>query len=56
MNTVLHEHHKFSSAYLEDIVVFSPDWNTHLHHLQKILGALQGAVLHINAKKSRAGF
>lgn len=53
MNAVLREHQAFSSAYLDDIVVFSPTWE---EHMQLILQYLLEAGLHINSKKSRVGF
>lgn len=56
MNRVLSEHQAYSSAYLDDIVIYSPTWETHLHHCQLVFQALRAAGLHISAKKSRAGF
>lgn len=56
MNTILREYPGFSSAYLDDIVVFSPSWKEHLQHLQTIMQTLQKANLHVNSKKTRVAF
>lgn len=33
--------HRFIIVYLDDIIVFSPDWTTHLHHLALTFERLQ---------------
>lgn len=48
MKTLLQDYPSFSSAYLDDIVVFSASWEDHLKHLRTILQTLEKAGLHIN--------
>lgn len=40
-------------CYLDDIVVFSPDFNTHLERLEQVLTCLTSAGLQLNVKKCR---
>lgn len=37
-------------AYIDDILIFSPTWEDHLAHLQKVLHALREAGLMVNQK------
>lgn len=46
----------FARAYLDDIIIGSPDWTTHIQHLRKVFQALQKAGLKANPKKSKLGF
>lgn len=56
MNKVLGPLQAFASTYLDDIVIFSPTWEQHIHHCQQVFQALGQAGLCINSKKSRLGF
>ena len=47
---------EFTVAYIDDIIIFSPDWPTHVRHLEQVLHALAQAGLRINPKKSHLGF
>lgn len=46
----------FARAYLDDIIIDSPNWMTHLQHLEAIFHALQKAGLKANPKKSKIWF
>lgn len=46
----------FAQAYIDDIMVGSPDWPTHLQHLWAVFDTLETAGLRANPKKSRIGF
>ena len=41
----------FSLVYLDDIIVFSKTFNEHLHHLERVLAALQAKALVLNPPK-----
>jgi len=51
MDQVLHGLSDFTSAYLDDIVIFSETWEEHLKHLQMVLRRIQEAGLTINPDK-----
>ena len=55
MDRVLRPHQAYSSAYIDDIIVFSVTWDEHLQHLGAVLGALRQAGLTANAKKCQLG-
>ncbi|KAJ1134546.1 hypothetical protein NDU88_000997, partial [Pleurodeles waltl] len=55
VNQVLAGLESFSTAYLDDIAVFSSTWQDHLVHLRKVLKALQSAGLSIKASKCQIG-
>ncbi|KAJ8280686.1 hypothetical protein GJAV_G00057760 [Gymnothorax javanicus] len=55
MDRVLRPHQKYAVAYLDDIVVHSPDWDTHLTQLEAVLTTLRKAGLTANAIKCRLG-
>lgn len=42
----------FTHNYIDDLLVFSPDAETHVHHVQSVLDALTAASLTINKEKS----
>ena len=41
MDQVIRGMHKFASAYLDDLIVFSTKWEDHLMHLRAVLSRLQ---------------
>ncbi|KII73907.1 Transposon Ty3-G Gag-Pol polyprotein [Thelohanellus kitauei] len=41
----------FVCAYLDDIVIFSNDWEEHLEHIQRVLSCLREAKVKLNLKK-----
>ena len=41
METVLKECYEFAAPYLDDILIFSPNWQDHLVHVRKVLSVLQ---------------
>lgn len=40
MDQVLKPHQEYASAYLDDVVIQSPDWESHLPRVQKVLESL----------------
>ncbi|CAJ0968777.1 unnamed protein product [Ranitomeya imitator] len=55
MDIVLAPHRDYASAYLDDIVIFSTDWDTHLSQVQAVLESLRAAGLTANPKKCAIG-
>ncbi|XP_065407431.1 uncharacterized protein LOC135972648 [Chrysemys picta bellii] len=55
MNKVLQPHDQYAAAYIDDIVVYSLDWESHLHHLAAVLQALRAAGLTANPAKCHLG-
>ena len=55
MDSLLRELRKFTTAYLDDIVVFSTSWEEHLLHLRSVLQQLQEEKLTIKPKKCQFG-
>lgn len=51
MDQVLHGLSDFTSAYLDDVVIFSGTWEEHLKHLKVVLRRIQEAGLTINPGK-----
>ena len=48
MEKVLADHCEYARTYIDDIIVFSKDWESHLHHIRKVLSALSSAGLTAN--------
>ncbi|XP_068115085.1 zinc finger protein 658B-like [Hyperolius riggenbachi] len=55
MNDLLEGMHGFAVAYLDDIAVFSPTWEDHLHHLAQVLEKLCTANLTVKPSKCQIG-
>lgn len=55
MEGILAPHQGYAGSYIEDIIVFSPNWETHHQHLQQILEGLRQAGLTANPKKCILG-
>ncbi|XP_073510768.1 uncharacterized protein [Phyllobates terribilis] len=55
MDWILASHKKPATAYLDDIVIFSPDLGSHLQKFQAVLGALRKAGFTIKPKKCTLG-
>lgn len=51
MDIVLKPHRQYASAYLDDIIIFSDDWKSHLPKVQAVLNSLREAGLKANPKK-----
>lgn len=51
MDQVLCDTSDFSAAYLDDIIVYSDNWEVHMKHLKFVLDCLQSAGLTINPAK-----
>ena len=45
MDRVLEGMHEFSSAYVDDILIYSPDWASHLGHIESVMQRLKEAGL-----------
>ena len=54
MDQVIRGMHKFASAYLDDLIIFSTTWEDHLTHLRAVLGRLQE--LGLTTKPSKCQF
>ena len=46
---------KFSSAYIEDVIVFSTTWDEHIQHLEVVLSRIKEAGLTVKRKKCQFG-
>ena len=55
MQTILNPYKTFTTAYMDDIVVFSDSWENHLNHIDVVLTALGNAGLTANPRKCRWG-
>ena len=54
MKRVLEGKEDFSDSFIDDIIIFSYEWNNHIKHLECILDALKQA--HLTAKPSKCFF
>ncbi len=55
MDRILRPHAAYAAAYLDDIIIYSNDWQRHMEHLRAVLRALRGAGLTANPKKCAVG-
>ena len=55
MNFVLKECQSFSRAYIDDVAVFSGNWDDHICHLRAVFQQLQSAGLSVKLKKCQFG-
>ena len=55
MDQILRPHRAYAAAYLDDIVIHSEEWGTHLGQIKAVLRALRGAGLTANPKKCHLG-
>ena len=55
MQAILTPHKSYSTAYMDDIIVFSASWEEHLKHLDTVLEALSLAGLTANPTKCKWG-
>lgn len=55
VRTVLAEHTAFSGSFINDIIIFSECWESHIKHIQVVLSSLQKAGLTVNPKKCEFG-
>ena len=51
MQRVLGDITEFSTAYMDDVVIFSPTWEDHIVHISKVLDRIGKAGLTVNPKK-----
>ena len=51
MDHMLRPHSGYATAYLDDIVIYSPSWETHLKHLQAVFRSIRATGLTINPAK-----
>ncbi len=55
MDKILRPHTAFAAAYLDEIIIYSQDWQRHMVHLREVLRALRGAGLTANPNKCAIG-
>ncbi len=55
MDRILRPNAAYAAAYLDDIIIYSNDWQRHMEHLRAVLRALRGAGLTANPKKCAVG-
>ena len=55
MDQVLRPYQHYATVYIDNIVVHSMDWQSHLTRLEAVLGALHKAGLIANLEKCRLG-
>ena len=55
MDCILGELNEFTNVYIDDISVFSANWDDHLKHLDLVLTCLKEEGLTIQAAKSQLG-
>ncbi len=55
LDKILRPHTAYAAAYLDDIIIYSQDWQRHMVHLREVLRALRGAGLTANPKKCAIG-
>ncbi|CAM4615419.1 unnamed protein product [Lepidochelys kempii] len=55
MDKLLHPHGKYAAANLGDIIIHSPDWETHLEKVEAVLDTMKKAELTANPSKCVVG-
>ncbi|CAM4556526.1 unnamed protein product, partial [Lepidochelys olivacea] len=55
MDKLLRPHGKYAAAYLDDVIIYSPDWETHLEKVEAVLDTLRKAGLTANPSKCSLG-
>ncbi|CAM4612755.1 unnamed protein product [Leuciscus chuanchicus] len=55
MDRILRPHAAYAAAYLDDIIIYSGDWQRHMQHLRAVLKTLRRAGLTANPKKCAVG-
>ena len=55
MDQLLRPHQDYAAAYIDDIIIYSPSWDVHVHQLRAVLGELRKAGLTANPAKCRLG-
>jgi len=55
VNHILRDCQSFAGAYIDDIIIFSRNWEEHLHHLQEVFTRLRQANLTVKLKKCQFG-
>ena len=55
MDKLLRPHTEYAAAYLDDVIIHSPDWESHLDKVQAVLDTLRRAGLTANPSKCALG-
>uniref|UniRef100_A0A8C1LM62 Gypsy retrotransposon integrase-like protein 1 n=1 Tax=Cyprinus carpio TaxID=7962 RepID=A0A8C1LM62_CYPCA len=55
MDKILRPHAAYAAAYLDDIIIYSGDWQRHMQHLRAVLKTLRRAGLTANPRKCAIG-
>lgn len=50
---ILVGHEEYSDAFIDDIIIFSKDWNSHVGHVKAVLTSIRNAGLTANPKKCK---
>ena len=55
MSKLLHHCQDFARVHLDDIVIFSDSWSSHLHHILEVLKRIRDACFKLNRIKCVCG-
>ncbi|MGH0182302.1 UNVERIFIED_CONTAM: hypothetical protein FKN15_008743 [Acipenser sinensis] len=55
MDRLLQGHLGYAAAYLDDVIIYSPDWESHLKHIELVVREIAKAGLTINPQKCVLG-
>lgn len=55
MDRILRPHAAYAAVYLDDIIIYSNDWQRHMEHVRAVLRVLRMAGLTANPKKRAVG-
>jgi len=56
MDKILEPHKEYAKCYIDDVVVFSKNYEDHLRHLQRVLNCLAAAGMTLSPEKCYVGF
>src|SRR6202035_1319877 len=56
MDKLLEEHAEYAKAYIDDILVYSDDYDSHVRHLRAVLATLSAAGITLSPDKCYVGF
>ena len=56
MDKILEPHKEYAKCYIDDVVIFSKNYEDHLRHLQRVLNCLAAAGMTLSPEKCYVGF